>query len=81
VCCDLDHFYQLKFDSAPSRGEMSSEAEDGERFAFRWLMIPLTRAISTLVICLRRPDSELRTALLRARHLLPEAVEWHVVSK
>jgi hypothetical protein len=77
VCCDLDVFYELKFESGMHSEEMSTELEERERFAFRWLMIPLSRAISTLVIGLRRPESRLRTVLLRARHLLPDVVEWH----
>lgn len=79
VCCDLDIFYELKFVSGTHFEEMSSEIEEREHFAFRWLMIPLSRAISTLVISLRRPDSRLRTVLSRARQLLPDVVEWHVV--
>jgi hypothetical protein len=77
VCCDLDRFYRLKFENATQSGEMSNPLEEGERFAFRWLMIPLSRAISTLVITLRDSSGRLRTALMRARHLLPEVVEWH----
>lgn len=77
VCCDLDRFYDLKFDSCVYTGAMSTEVDERARFAFRWLMIPLTRAISTLVIVLRQRESKIRTALLAARKLLPEVVEWH----
>lgn len=76
VCCGLDRFYDLKFEAPVHAEEMSAELGGRERFAFRWLTIPLTRAISTLVISLRSPSSQLRGALLRARRLLPEVVEW-----
>jgi hypothetical protein len=81
VCCDLDRFYDLKYEHCDRSGEMISEAEERARFAFRWLLIPLTRAISTLVITLRSPTSELRDALLKTRNSLPEVVEWHTLPR
>lgn len=42
----------------------------------RWVMIPLTRAIDTLVISLGTAPSPLRSVLRRAADQHPDFVEW-----
>ena len=55
VCFGLDEFYELKFQrpeiAETERQDMFfNEGEVAEDYAKRWLMIPLTRAIDTLVL-------------------------------
>lgn len=46
------------------------------RYAARWLMIPLTRAIDTLVIQIGKEDSVVRTALKQSADICRDFVEW-----
>jgi len=45
-------------------------------FATQWAMVPLTRAVDTIVITLRRADSELAKALKRVADNRPGIVQW-----
>lgn len=53
-----------------------SAQEAASRHAARWIMIPLTRAIDTLVISLSPGESRLRSALLNVANRRPDVVEW-----
>jgi hypothetical protein len=55
---------------------MESREEAAERHAARWTMIPLTRAIDTLVINVGSAEGPLRSALRRVADRLPDYVEW-----
>lgn len=62
-----------RFLAAKHRGY---EGPDADLNAFRWLMIPLTRAISHLVVTIDPGDSSARDLLRNVRHQLPGIVEW-----
>ena len=55
---------------------MESREEEAERHAARWIMIPLTRAIDTLVINLSSVPGPLHSVLWRAAKNRPDFVEW-----
>lgn len=63
VCVDFDIFINEKSDEY-IEGEvdsllLESPAERKKKYMYNWMMIPLTRAIDTLVITLRNPDSKI----------------------
>lgn len=57
-------------------GVFSDDPMLANRYAARWLMIPSTRAIDTLVIQISKEDSVIRTALKRTADLCRDFVEW-----
>jgi hypothetical protein len=63
----LDRFYEHKL--------ALSASEDPMMDAARWLMIPLSRAIDTLVIQFDQPSSALRTAVERAANECADYVD------
>ena len=82
VNLDLDGFYDYKrtvyLNSPPPALDSPQDLEaEAHQFAARWLMIPLTRAIDTLVIHLSGQTSPLRTALERTAQKWRDIVEWH----
>jgi hypothetical protein len=80
----LDRFYQHKLAHADAASEVEeqptvrlrSDVTVARRFAARWVLIPLTRAMDTLVIQLDWPDSPLRAALEAATAECGEYVQW-----
>ena len=67
----LDELYDYKKDSYQAEqggldDMFTSEGEAAEKYARRWLAIPLTRAIDTLVINIRDPDHFLTDVFLHA---------------
>jgi hypothetical protein len=77
----LDAFYYHKRSlfRAPVGTEPGVFADDptlAHLFAARWVMIPMTRAIDTLVIEISAEDSPLREALLRTQLSCSEFMEW-----
>ena len=50
-------------------------------FAARWLMIPLTRAIDTLVIQVQSENHIVTKALRQVADERPELIEWHDFTK
>jgi hypothetical protein len=82
VNLDLDGFYDHKrniyLTNPPSMHDSPQDIEaEAHQFAARWLIIPLTRAIDTLVIHLSGQVSPLRTALERTSQKWQDIVEWH----
>jgi len=55
---------------------MESREEAAERHAARWIMIPLTRAMDTLVISVGKAPGPLRDVLLDVAGRRPDFVEW-----
>ena len=55
---------------------MESREEAAERHAARWIMIPLTRAMDTLVISVGKAPGPLRDVLLDVAGRRPDCVEW-----
>lgn len=73
----LDLFYEYKLRQMTD--EISSNAYDQvllRNRAIRWLMIPLTRAMDTLVIHMHDTDSPVRDALQAAAQHHAEFVDW-----
>lgn len=78
VCLSLDKFYAdlpLSFDAISQRSDLltpqielvtKSKQEQFAEYLFNWLLIPLTRAIDTLVLHVEDPGSELAKALQKA---------------
>ncbi len=80
VCFNLDDFYRYKMQSHLERGAAPgdmfvSREQAAQLFAARWCMIPLTRAIDTLVLQVRDFDSPPGRALKACAEIYPEIVE------
>ena len=81
VCFALDEFFEYKRSNAEfadsTKADMFFEAEQAAiDYAKHWLMIPLTRAIDTLVIHVNSVDSYVG-GILKELHLkYPQEVEW-----
>lgn len=82
VCLWMDDFIEYKkatFTEA-TEGQMAlalqSEAEKRRDFAYKWSMIPLTRAVDTLVITLKDPKSEFAQTLRKVAERCQDFVEW-----
>ena len=81
VCFGLDEFFDYKKSNAEISDAAKSDIffeEDAAAldYAKRWLMIPLTRAIDTLVIHLNDKSSYL-TGVLKELHInYPQDIQW-----
>ncbi len=78
---DLDQFWDYKARQWLSEHHahdslMESREEAAERHAARWIMIPLTRAIDTLVINLGSAPGPLRSVFRQVAEKRPDFVEW-----
>jgi hypothetical protein len=80
----LDDFFAYKLAEGKRAALLLTNADDTERQAFlhaaQWLMIPLTRAIDTLVIQVGTQPSPLRTVLLDVADSCRDFVEWRTIS-
>lgn len=83
VCFALDKFFDHKKDKA----EISDEARESLfydqdlasiEFAKKWLMIPLTRAIDSLIIHIEDPESYVGQVLKAVHIKFPDVVKWDV---
>ncbi len=76
----LDHFWAIKRESASSgRGAQDSVIDpeaNAQAVAWRWCMIPLTRAIDTLVITLRDEGSDLARVIRMVSSRMKDVVEF-----
>lgn len=83
VCFALDKFFDYKKSNAEilSNEEKDDmfyeESEAALEYAKKWLMIPLTRAIDTLVLHVTDKDSYVGTVLQELRAKYPEEIAWH----
>jgi hypothetical protein len=79
----LDDFYDYKV--GDWHANAPADASDADRqaslFAARWLMIPLTRAIDTLVIQVGGRSSPLKAALREVADACQDFVEWRAVKQ
>lgn len=75
----LDEFWDLKRVEAAEAGPPTGIAVDPASWArsraWSWTMIPLTRAIDTLVITLRDPESAAAQLILGVAETMPDVVE------
>jgi len=79
VCVGLDKFFDYKYAQylGTSQGDLLIDLESEKRaFAALWTMIPLTRAIDTLVVQLEDKEHLLYSAFRCAAERFPEHVEW-----
>lgn len=79
----LDDFYNYKLQRSRLALQQETEAigydeARAEIRAARWLMIPLTRAMDTLVIHISQSNSRVREALKQTASRYPEFVKWLV---
>lgn len=77
----FDDFYEYKFDqwlaSPPDLGGLfESKEELAAAFATQWMMIPLTRAMDTLVINVSQRSSVVKDALRSVHKRRSDFVEW-----
>lgn len=80
VCMDLDVFLEEK-DREYVAGSvdtlmLESPAERKKKYLYNWAMIPFTRAIDTLVITIRDPESETARILRLIAQENPDFVSW-----
>jgi len=86
MCVNLgfDELYDYKKQKYAPPAQTTFEFRDEEReahlFAASWLMIPLTRAIDTLVIQIRSADHYIAQVLKAAAQECPDVVEWRKVA-
>jgi hypothetical protein len=82
VCLWMDDFIEYKKSTFADEQEgqvslgLQSEAEKRRDFAYKWSMIPLTRAVDTLVITLKDPKSEYAKILRQVAQQCQDFVEW-----
>lgn len=81
VNLDFDEFYKQKLERYrmfSSRVDKlpSNEAEEAHLYASRWSLIPLTRAMDTLVIQVSGQPTPIREALQKAAETCRDLVEW-----
>ena len=77
----FDEFWDYKFnqgmEAPPSMDdEMASPEEVATTFASRWAMIPLTRAMDTLVINVSTRSSQIKTALAQVCERRGDFTQW-----
>jgi hypothetical protein len=76
----LDEFFAYKEESGRSVGEPGPDnARQAFLHAARWLMIPLTRAIDTLVIQVGTRDTPLKRMLRQVADTCIDFVEWRTM--
>lgn len=69
VCLDFDDFLAYKEKQYVDNGDSSLILESAEerkiKYLLNWALIPLTRAIDTVIITIKNPDSEIGKILLK----------------
>lgn len=77
VCLGIDDFYSNKRKYWKPQGQLTLESNESaaSRAAYRWCLIPLSRAIDTLVIQARQ-DGPVGGILRAISSRLPDFVEW-----
>src|SRR5690606_11695233 len=80
VCLDLDDFIRskMKHFEEQETGELALESfeEKRSKFVHLWSLIPLTRAIDTLVITVKDRNSHMAQALRNVYEDCPDIVQW-----
>ena len=83
VCMNLDEFVSAKVTSYKQEEEqdqlsiaLETEEEKKEKFVSLWTLIPLTRAIDTLVIVLKDMNSTFSQKLREVCRENPDYIEW-----
>lgn len=80
ICLELDEFmrYKLETFEEEDTGELALETfeEKRDRFVNLWTLIPLTRAIDTLIITIKNPESKIAKILNELYLKNPDNIEW-----
>ena len=80
VCLQLDEFIKYKMATFTEQNteELALETfqEKRDKFVYLWSLIPLTRAIDTLIITLKNKDSIVGQALRQVYQQNPDFVQW-----
>ncbi|MBK7790216.1 MAG: AAA family ATPase [Saprospiraceae bacterium] len=80
VCLDLDEFMKYKFETFEEveTGELALESfeEKRNKFVNLWTLIPLTRAIDTIIITIKNKESKIAKLLYEMYKLNPDTIEW-----
>lgn len=79
ICLGLDEIFSLKLQTweRPPEDQMSMEADEDRRVsdAYRWCMMPLTRAIDTTVITFTDANSEFSKLIMAVGRSMPDVVK------
>ena len=82
VCLELDEFIRYKFEAfkeeniPAEQNRLESFDDKRDRFVNLWTLIPLTRAIDTLIITLKNPESKIAKVLKDIYQNNPDYIEW-----
>ncbi len=80
ICLELDEFIKFRMETfqeqATDELAFSSFDEKRDKFVYLWSLIPLTRAIDTLVITINNPESIIGKALKKVYEKNPDFVQW-----
>ncbi|MBD1880741.1 AAA family ATPase [Coleofasciculus sp. FACHB-T130] len=82
VCLGMDEFFEYKksklnnFEEEQLSLNLNNSQKVREEPAYRWCMIPFTRAIDTLVITIKNPQSEYALILRNLAAKCPDFIEW-----
>ena len=80
VCLELDEFIRYKMETfiEQETNELALESteEKKKKFVYLWSLIPLTRAIDTLVITIKNKNSDVYKFLRKAYERYPDFVQW-----
>lgn len=80
ICLDFDVFLEEK-EKEYSEGDvdslmLESPDERKKKYLYNWAMIPFTRAIDTLIITIKKPDSPTGRMLRQIAKTSPDYVSW-----
>lgn len=80
VCLEFDQFIQYKLETyKEEKGHelaLESFEEKRDRFVYLWSLIPLTRAIDTLVLTIKDKDSRIHGILREIYEENPDFIQW-----
>ncbi|MCI1581430.1 MAG: AAA family ATPase [Clostridium beijerinckii] len=81
ICLEFDEFLKIKENQYEPKDEknnllLESEDEKKKKYLYNWAMIPLTRAIDTLVITLKNEESDVGKILKEIAKEHPDYVLW-----
>lgn len=80
VCLELDEFIKYKINTfvEVETNELALESfeEKRRKFIYLWSLIPLTRAIDTLVITIKNEKSDVANYLRRTYEKYPDFIQW-----
>jgi len=80
VCLDFDQFVKYKMETYEEEkvNELALESfdEKRDRFVYLWSLIPLTRAIDTLVITINDKESKIHRILREIYEENPDFIQW-----